>query len=845
MDQHLSLTEFHDRATTLFDQDLCVIAGAGTGKTLVLVERVIQLIEKQGVAPDEVLAITFTEKAATEMRRRLEAHFNDTFFGDNVNTIHGFCFGLVREFAKQMGFATGVSVAAEMLMESIRREALTATTQLWQQQRPEKLSRIVKNIGWYGSGNTAESFFQTILGLYGRLRANGWIIGDSFFQEVSKSRSQRELVKVASSLCELESLVKEEEKKREIMVLSQQLDSAAEMDGEKVLSLLVQLQELLSGRWPAKAREMRDHLKVVVHEVLILVTQNVARPDYEALQAFVEDFDATFSAQKRARNCVDFDDLQSGALALLRNNEKVRQTVQERFQYLLVDEFQDVSPVQKQLVDQLRHPGRLFLVGDVRQSIYAFRYADLHGLSAMASDINANHGQTLSLTHNFRSRPEIIDLCNDFVEVAANRLAEGEEVGPSLLAAGEFASVSSWPLECHLISGGNRDELRQQEAVLIATRLRQIVEEKSVTISRKGDPRFGQPLGYGDMALLCRYRSSIALLHEVLLQLDIPVIATASAGFYGTREVQDLLSCLALFTNPSDDLETAALLKSPLVGLSDAALFTLATVARKRAISFVELLLDPIRSLDSLSTFDQQQIQRFLHWFKPLLAKVDPFHVYPLLEAVVQGSGFEAMGSLQHRVNVDKFLGLAAAWDNAQGGGVVPFLELSRRLAQSPTAEAQAEGLEQGDRVRLLTVHAAKGLEFPLVSVPDLRRYRSSSQPAAICDRQNRVGLKWRHLELGNLSTLVHDEVSQAIRQTQAAEELRIFYVALSRAKERLILSSTLSDRESGWLKALRQQFDLPKLADLQEASEKPGTKKTELTSLSGKAKLGLTLHVF
>jgi ATP-dependent helicase/nuclease subunit A len=308
-------------------------------------------------------------------------------------------------------------------------------------------------------------------------------------------------------------------------------------------------------------------------------------------------------------------------------------------------------------------------LGDLRQSIYGFRYADIHNFEKMRQRFEKNQGVLLNLTESFRAHPKILKLLNDFVKLNENILSEGILISEDLRSAVDFADAKENPnasndafIEQRIFSSDNAAEGRLREAESIANYIHELVKSRNVLISRKNHPRFGEPLEYRDVAVLFRISSSIPAFREELQRRGIPSNASATSGFYQSREVQDTLNLLRLLMQPDDDLLLAGILKSEYVNLSDAALYEL----RQGPVD------DSLWSTIALSAADDEKLQKFHGWFAPILENPDLFHVYSLLEKMVLASDYEANlrqrwsgWQLQQKLaNLHKLLVQAQIWQS-------------------------------------------------------------------------------------------------------------------------------------------------------------------------------------
>jgi ATP-dependent helicase/nuclease subunit A len=432
----------------------------------------------------------------------------------------------------------------------------------------------------------------------------------------------------------------------------------------------------------------------------------------------------------------------------------------------------------------------------------------------MRQRFEKNQGVLLNLTESFRAHPKILKLLNDFVKLNENILSEGILISEDLRSAVDFADAKENPnasndafIEQRIFSSDNAAEGRLREAESIANYIHELVKSRNVLISRKNHPRFGEPLEYRDVAVLFRTSSSIPAFREELQRRGIPSNASATSGFYQSREVQDTLNLLRLLMQPDDDLLLAGILKSEYVNLSDAALYEL----RQGPVD------DSLWSTIALSAADDEKLQKFHGWFAPILENPDLFHVYSLLEKMVLASDYEANlrqrwsgWQLQQKLaNLHKLLVQAQIWQSRPPAGLSDFLKMIEAFENADVKEPQADVVTDESAVQLLTVHAAKGLEFPVVIIADLRRSMIHNLNSLLCDRQGKVGFKFRLNDQSVAEPELYHAIVKSLRDSESAEEMRILYVAMSRAEQKLVLSSSMgTSLKSSWLKTLSRQFE-------------------------------------
>jgi ATP-dependent helicase/nuclease subunit A len=755
-------TDEQEQAVARREGSLLLAAGAGSGKTSVLVERFVRAVREDGVTPGRILAITFTERAAGELRERVRVRLLELGERETareaeaafVSTFHGFCARLLRIHPLQAGVEPGFQILEEGFAGRLRTLAFSdALAGFLDGER----SQAVDLVAAYGP----DPLRSMVLGAYAQLRSQG--------QSEPQLPSPR--IEVPPAVAE--------------------------------------------PREPAPTDEPGVH----------------AVQACELIGELVERFGTAYAQRKHARAALDFDDLELNARELLEQRADVREAWAERFQLLMVDEFQDSNPRQLQVLAALDRDN-LFTVGDELQSIYGFRHADVSLFRERHAHLG-KRGASLALTHNFRSRPAILAAVE---RIFATRIGERfapltpmrpSETGKEPIVELLLTDKRGWerfPGDDELEGMPEATPWRQAEARLLAGRVAELVAS--------GQARAGEIVvllrALGDLPVY-----EIALRHHGLRTL------AGVGGFWSHQQVGDLLAWLRALANPLDELAVYSTLASPLVGISSDGLALIARVARERRRGVWQSLNDGAPELDGvLPATDRERLAAFRALFAAERASVALHPISELLRRAIAATGYEAhvlsLGWGERRLaNVQKLVRLARRFEAQEGRDLRRFLDhvahvqgaLGGREADAPVGDGEL------DAVRLMSIHAAKGLEFPVVCVADLGRDPNLRVPDLLVDGAGgRVGL--RLLELGNpepASVLDFDELREERRGAQEEEEDRVLYVACTRAENRLLLSGSVAFGRwpapkpgvapIAWL-APALVSDTPKLA----ASEEPPT---------------------
>jgi ATP-dependent helicase/nuclease subunit A len=600
-------------------RDVVVTAGAGTGKTRTLVARYLSLLAER-LPLRSLAAITFTKKAAREMRNRVREEMRvyleradllteerdrwqnlyTALDAARIGTIHSLCAEILRAHPAEAGVDPRFEVLEEGQTNILRRRALDEAL-AWAAD-DEKAVVLFSLLGERDLRDTLDTLLRQRLDAQGAL-ANLPDDVLAHWRQMLVERQQQALEALLSrpewvaAIATLEGGAATDPDDRMEIQRRAALAAVQEADGPLAdrLTSLARLDDINLGvgrqaAWPGGKGELdgvKDALKALRSlwrdqaDVLGLRLTTLDEALAQALPALRAAFDFAcqrYDALKRERNALDFDDLEHGALALLRENEAMRERWQHEARAILVDEFQDTNGRQRDLAQLLNgDEGKLFIVGDAKQSIYRFRGADVTVFRAEREGIEERGGIAFSLETSYRAHRELIQGLNDLL-----RPVLGEDADPSRPWAEPFARLlhhreEPGPgftppyVELHLTVGSKSGGALDRAADALVARVVDLVEG-GLRIVEDGRPR---PLDYGDVAILCRASTSFEAYEDALERAGVPFLTVAGRGFYNRPEIRDLLNGLQALADPTDDLALVGLLRSPAFALSDAALYRL------------------------------------------------------------------------------------------------------------------------------------------------------------------------------------------------------------------------------------------------------------------------------
>ena len=811
----VSLTPEQQQAVDRREGSLLVRAGAGTGKTTVLVERFVRAVVHDEVPVEGMLAITFTDKAAAEMRERVRARFLElgrredarSAEGAAISTIHGFCARLLRTHALAAGIDPDYHVLDGLEAERVAVDAFDlaledflgpagAPSEAPGQEAPDRLELV--------ASYTPDGLRDMVRTAYSHLRSRG----ERFPSLAAAARPQpsgeaaRLEAAARAALAELGPAGGQE--------------SPAER-GSATLERCVTLLERLPGSQPAAPARLKD-LELKKGNARALAT--AACDEYrEALAAYrdlcldseqarnhallrvlLELYGRRYEKAKQDRSALDFEDLELLARDLLKGDDGLREQYSSRYQHVMVDEFQDVNPLQSELLG-LVAPGNLFRVGDENQSIYGFRHADVN-VFREHREAAAAEGRALSVTVNFRSRGELIDA----VALAFERLW-GDDYEPLREAPGAREPAVSEPAVDLLVVDLEKkrwDAALPPEEGALGAGMAGVTPWRALEarlLARRIDELTGDgPYDYRDVVVLLRATTSMSVYERALVERGIPTHVVGGRGYWSQQQVSDLRHWLAALANPLDELALYSVLGSPLAGLSLDSVTLLALHAREQRRDPMWALRQAIASPEdalgaALPPADLARARTFLERFDDERAAAPRVALETLIDRAVTRTGYDrhllSLPAGERRMaNVRKLMRMAREYEADEGRDLRGFIDAiaERDVLQEREGEAPLEA-ETLDAVRLMTIHRAKGLEFPVVAVGDLGKIGRDDDGRLRISADGTTGMRLASIGGGAVNSRELDRIKAEQKTTAEEEERRVFYVAVTRAKRHLILS--------------------------------------------------------
>lgn len=841
------------------NSSLIVSAAAGSGKTAVLVERICSLIVNDGADLEHMLVATFTRAAAAEMKGRIvqrlalaaaqggpdSKRLNEQLLiieRAPIGTLHSFCGDLLRQYYNIAGIEPSFKTEDESITQGIYEEALAETVDAFFEQGDRDFMLLADCWGGReGNGlmelvrkvyNAARNYPDYMQWLEHKTEMFSFADGAStpWHDELRSTlasciqlamESVDEAIKTAGQQGGPESYLPRLTEDR--IALMQLLDfhSADDMDG---LSGALNSSGLF-GRLPSwkdtsgtglgeRAKELRDEAKKYIrkarenpiicgYEDAVLHTREMY-PQMKALHALVAAFDSRYSADKRYANVLDFSDLEHMALAVL-DDEDAREEIQASFDTVFVDEYQDISPIQDELLRRVSRMGAFFCVGDVKQSIYRFRSAEpeifIHRLDNSSVAQGAME-RRIDLNRNFRSAGRVITLANYlFTHLMSRHLGGVEYKGNEMLVQAAHepdVALKDCKNELILIDNGAKKEeelSRLEELIQIereATVAAQRIQELAGTLIWDGKSGTFKKLRYSDIAVLMRTVSHTASEYaEVFRRAGIPVYAEAEGGFAGELEVQLLMNLLMLIDNMYRDFELITSMHSQF------GKFSLEDLIEIRGLCPVGSFAEAVQKAAGETDSDlAERIKAFLACLDRWRELARYSDIEKLLYHICDETGFyDYAGTLpegeRRQANIAHLASLARGF----AGGLYDFICDFDRLAAAGT-RGRVQGQAAG-AVTIMSVHKSKGLEFPVVILTNTGKQMNLQDAGESMLIHGRLGLGPRYFNADKRTkaeTLARAAISERIRQETLSEEMRMLYVAVTRAREQLIIVGTVAD---------------------------------------------------
>lgn len=855
-------TEEQQQAISARGGHILVSAAAGSGKTAVLVERLTQrLIDPEDeLSADRILVATFTNAAAREMKtrvievmdQRIKEAPDDLYLKKQrqlmnraqITTIHSFCLSILRENYYRIGLDPAFRIADESELLLLQDDVLEAVFESFYASEDPGFYDLIDS---YTSDRDDQAMLTLISNLYRFSRSLP--DPEAFYAHLISQYDQPidpDDSPLMQRLVELEweSLSNVLGRYRELAFELEQSGytemgqmmlqdiapfTSLETSARHWSMVALAFQAVEFGRWKSPRGDEgikpfqaeRTRLVAEFKKMKELFVQKTG-VDYledlrsqlrhvETIVTLVRQFASDYLEAKQQRGIVDFSDLEHFALEILTDEGQpsdVAKLLKERFVEVLVDEYQDTNEVQERIIQLVSKTdeatGNLFMVGDVKQSIYKFRHAEPGlFLEKFKRFQQTDVGTRIDLTKNFRSRLEVLDGTNQiFRQVMDETVGEIDYDEAAHLRLGNLSYLESEQVAPELLLIDPLDSEKEEvEARAIATRILELVDSKHPHLIYDAKANRFRTCEYRDIVVLARSRGKrVQALVEVLEQYEIPVYADTTGGYFQATEIQIMMALLKTIDNPLQDIPFASLLRSPIFGVADRDLGRIR--AKQKEGSFYEAALAMAAEESSLGIRMDEIIRQIQSWRTEARGSALPAFIRSLFD---QTGYFEYVGCLaggkSRQANLNALYERAKQYETSGYRGLYRFLRLINRLIERGEDFAEARSLgEDEDVVRIMTIHQSKGLEFPVTIVSQLTKQFNKQDQMQAIQLHKTYGIALdaidpiRRLRSG---TLLKEVIRREMDREMKAEEMRVLYVAMTRAKEKLILVGTVKDLEN------------------------------------------------
>lgn len=876
----MNFTQDQQKVIDTRGKNILVSASAGSGKTAVLVARIMKKVCEEGIDIDRLLIVTFTNAAAAEMRERIhnallerieEEPENEhlqkqlvLLMNAQITTIHSFCLYLVRNHFEKVDIDPTFRLGDEGEMKLLKNDVLD---EMLEEHYSEGTEGFLQMIEALTSSKRDENIKEYILSIYEFAMSYPWpkqwlfdsmkqynenrLEGSSWFQFV--------LEDIEKTMWDLEEEVKhalkitqapdgpymyEDALKADLELISQIKKAKSYQEKAVVfqnLSYTALSRKRDSGVSEAKkdqVKALREAMKKGLKEVkeryfyesyeVLTGQMEQAGKLVKTLAEFTEEFMERFSKAKREKALVDFNDLEHFAIEILIDEEKkdkeeekyteVAKELQEHFEEIMTDEYQDSNLVQEIILTAVSGQScgkqNMFMVGDVKQGIYRFRLARPELFMEKHDEYikeEVEESERIDLHKNFRSRDNVIRTVNFmFTQLMRKEFGNIEyDETEALFLGAQYEEKEGMGYETELLLVETKEEEEgklaedeeytkiELEARTIAERIKTFVETEYVY--DKGKKCF-RKAGYGDMVILLRtMRGYAENIGEVLKEYDIPVMITSRTGYFAAIEVQTVLNMLSIIDNPKQDIPLAAVLTSPIGNLSSLELSMIK--GEFKELSFEQAVWKYAK--EGSNSKVKEKLNNFSHMLDGLRKIVAYTPIHSLIERVLQDSGYldyvTAMpAGAQRRGNLEMLIEKAVSYEKTSYSGLFQFIRYMEQLKKYEIDFGEAVSKENADNaVKIMSIHKSKGLEFPIVFLASAHKnFNLQDTRAKIClDLDFGIGIDWYDLEHRvKTPTMLKKVIARKQKLETIAEELRVLYVALTRAEEKLVITGITDD---------------------------------------------------
>ena len=851
-----------------------------------LVERIINKVIEENVDIDKILVVTFTNAAASEMRERildaiykkLEENPDDVKLQRQLTllnkasicTIHSFCLDVIRNNFYEIDASANFRIGDTAEVEMLKNDALE---EIFEQKYMENDSGFIKLIETYTDYRGDEKLQELILGIYKYIQSNPfpekWLNQkvEDFNIETSKDFSNtiwgKVIIENIKSQIETMILKLENTKNNTLKYIElEKFSMTLEEDIQNLKSIKFDTWDLLYetmnsviwSKWPVdkkvtidlknEAKEIRDKIKKDFSNIVIKYKSEEANEDIldmyyilNELRKLILDFSNKYVELKKEKNIIDFNDIEHLALKILVNEEEkstdVAKKYQDKFEEILIDEYQDSNLVQEKILTSISRGNNIFMVGDVKQSIYKFRQArpelflDKYNTYSLKDGLSKNSpGLKIQLFKNFRSRENVLDVTNlVFENIMSEKLGNVEYKEEEYLNYGANYPIEETIKDLSEIAEINIIDLKEEEeeneyeeenneeslehiensvleAKFVANKIKNLVNSDYQVFDKKVGYRKIQPK---DICVLLRATSVLAPIYEKeIAELDLPVFSDSSNTYLESMEVETVMSLLKIIDNPMQDIPLVTVLRSNIFGFTDNDLIEI-RLCDKKCLFYEAMLKARISVNNELRKKINNAIDKINEWKSE--EKYIPLN--ELIWKIYLETGFLNYVTLLpngnlRQANLKMLFEKAKEYEKASFKGLFNFINFIDKVKTSSGDLSSAKIIGENDNViRIMSIHKSKGLEFPVVFLSSTgKKFNMRDLNSPILVHQD-IGLGPQYIDSERkieYSTLAKEAIRIVSKKETISEEMRVLYVALTRAKEKLVITGVSKDIEKAFM---------------------------------------------
>lgn len=903
--------------------NLLVAAAAGSGKTAVLVERIIRIITNKDnpVDIDKLLVVTFTNAAAAEMRERIAAAISKALDKEptsknlqkqltllnraNITTMHSFCLDVIKNNFHKIDLDPSFRIGDQTEGILIKDEVIETLFEEKYDQEDTEFTSLVEAFSTYKNDDNLK---ELIINMYNFIMSGPW--PENWLKENAEAfnietmeklnNSKWALVLKNSIKVEIEGYIKMLEKAIEIINLTDGLEPYLETFSNELYSIknaynsidcglddiYSSLCSISFGRLKSikkdkvsdenaqnTVKSIRDDIKKKISELInntfsvtpeeMLINIKGAYPTIKKLTEIVLEFGEKFSQKKKEKNILDFNDLEHLCLKILSDKDENGNIIPSKtaiefknlFDEVLVDEYQDSNNVQETIIELVSRRKdefpNVFMVGDVKQSIYRFRQAkpELFMEKYINYTLEESNNRKIQLYKNFRSRKEVIDGVNYiFKEIMSETVGELEytdeealNLGASYENSEDENVILGGPIEVNIIeksieeSDLNKEKLDEEdfeneeiegvnlEGKIVAKRIKELMTTTGNNVFKVLDKETGEyrPIKYKDIVILLRATKnwSESLLDE-LGQEGIPAYADTGSGYFESIEIRTIMSLLRVIDNPMQDVPVIAVLKSPIMGFSaeDLSIIRLKNKEKYFYENIADIAEGNICDIsEELITRCKGFLEKLEIWRnKAIYMPIDEFIWYLYMDTAYYGYVGAMPNGVLRQANLKILFQRAKQFEQTSFKGLFNFINFINKLTKSSGDMGSAKILgENEDVVRIMSIHKSKGLEFPVVFLCGTGKQFNLMDLNKNILYHDELGFGPDFVDLEkrvSIGTIAKEAIKKKMKLETLSEEVRILYVACTRAKEKLIITGTVNNIQKSiekWVSSASLDYNL------------------------------------